>query len=106
MKTEDKKQKPEEGRNIVLFRDWVLKNYVNASIKGSDKEFLSGSEIVWRLRETIPTLSISDVCKVLGELHFETSVIGDMAVWVLYRIDGEQLLEEEFGMSPSPEFTD
>lgn len=106
MKTEDKKQKPEEGRNIVLFRDWVLKNYVNASIKGADKEFLSGSEIVWRLRETIPTLSISDVCKVLGELHFETSVIGDMAVWVLYRIDGEQLLEEEFGMSQSPELTD
>jgi len=106
MKTEDKKQKPEEERNIVLFRDWVRQNYVNAPIMGSDKEFLSGSEIVWRLRETIPNLSISDVCKVLGELHFDTSVIGDMAVWVLYRINGEQLLEEEFALSLPPKPTD
>ena len=98
MKTEDRKQKSEEGRSIVLFRQWVLQNYVNAPIPGSDKEFLSGSDIVWRLRETIPSLTISDVCKVLGEMCFETSVIGDTAVWVLYRIDGEQLLEEEFAL--------
>ena len=101
MKETGKKQN-EEGSGIRLFRDYVLQHYVNVQIQGADQEFLTGGDIVYRLRETIPELTIADVSKVLGEMQFDTHLIGDMAVWALYRIDGERELEQEFGLGNVP----
>lgn len=81
------------------FRQWMAHHYVNVSIKGSDKEFHSTKELLWRMRETLPTLTIGDVAKVMGELQFDTALLGESVVWVMYRIDGERQLEEEFGLN-------
>lgn len=97
-KKNTEKQEMNEGREIQLFREYIRQNFKAKQEPGTDKEFLTSRELVWRVRDTIPSLGIGEVCKVMGELGFETAAISSSAVWVLYRIDGEKELEKEFGV--------
>ena len=106
MQTKDTNRKPEDNQAMRQFREWMVQHYVNVSINGADKEFHTSMELLWRMRETIPQLTIGDVCKVLGELLFETTCVGDIATWVLYRIDGQRQLENEFGVGDNIEPAD
>ncbi len=98
MQTKDTNRKPEDNQAMRQFSEWMVQHYVNVSINGSDKEFHSTKELLWRMRETLPALTFGDVAKVMGELQFDTALIGESVVWVMYRIDGERQLEEEFGL--------
>lgn len=97
-KKNTEKQEMNEGREIQLFREYIRQNFTPKQQPGADREFLTSRELVWRVRETIPKLGISDVCKVMGELGYETASFSTSAAWVLFRIDGEKELEMEFGM--------
>jgi len=97
MKNQNKK-KP-ESKAVEMFRDYILKHYTNVPIKGSDKEFRSSQELVWRMRDTISNITVGEVSKVMRELAFETDDFEEFPAWVLYRIDGEKQLEMEFGVS-------
>ena len=98
MKTKDTRQQP-ENEAVSQFREYIPKHYTNVSIKGSDAEFLTSMELLWMVRDTIPLLTLGDVTKVMRELDFCLKNVDNFAVWEMYRIDGEHLLEAEFGMS-------
>ena len=92
-------KKQPESEAVRLFREYILQHYTNAPIKGSDKEFRSSQELAWKMHETMPGLTAGEVSKVMRELDFETDYFEEFPAWVLYRIDGEKLLEKEFGVS-------
>lgn len=101
MKTKDtRQQKPtSESDSVRLFREYVLKHYTNVPIKGSDKEFHSSMELQYMMCHTMPELTVWDFTKVMKELDFDTDDFGEFSEWIMYRIDGERLLETEFGMT-------
>lgn len=101
MKTKDTKQpqKQPESDAMRLFREEVLKHYTNVPIKGSDKVYHTSLELMYTMREQIPELSVGEVTKVMGSLDFETASFDAFPVWVMYRIDGERELFEDFGFT-------
>ena len=103
MKTKDTRQSKSlpspKSERVRLFREYVLKHYTNVPIKGSDKEFHSSMELLYMMQGNLPGLTVWDITKVMNELEFETDNFGEFSEWIMYRIDGERLLEAEFGVS-------
>lgn len=93
------KQPTQESESVRLFKEYILKNYVNVPIKGSDKEFHSSMELLYMMQGNLPGLTVWNITQVMTELEFGTDNFGELSEWIMYRIDGERLLEAEFGVS-------
>lgn len=100
MKRNDKKQqKQPESEAMRLFKEEILKHYTNVPVKGSDKVYHTSLELKYTHQDMIPDLTVGEVTKVMGELDFDTTSFDTFAVWIMYRIDGERELFEEFGFA-------
>jgi len=100
MKRNDTKpQKQQESEAMRLFKEEILKHYTNVPIKGSDKVYHTSLELKYTMHDLIPDLTVQEVTKVMGELEFETTSFDVFPVWVMYRIDGERELFEDFGFT-------
>ena len=94
-----KETKQPESEAMRLFKEEVLKHYTNVPFKGSDKVYHTSLELMYTMREQIPELTVGEVTKVMGSLDFETASFDAFPVWVMYRIDGERELFEDFGFT-------
>ena len=99
MKTKNSREATPENEASRLFKEEVLKHYTNVPIKGSDKVYHTSLELMYTMREQIPELTVGEVTKVMGSLDFETASFDAFPVWVMYRIDGERELFEDFGFT-------
>ena len=99
MKKNDKKQQQTESEAIRLFKEEILKHYTNVPVKGCDKVYHTSLELKYTMHDLVPDLTVQEVTKVMGELGFETTSFDVFPVWIMYRIDGERELFEEFGFT-------